>query len=122
MKVPVSLQKINLRDAAATLTEPWRPQTLGEVSGHAVKLAKLEGEFVWHQHEDADEMFLCVEGSVRIELRDGDVTLNTGEMLIVPAGVEHRPVAEEEATVLLLERAGLRNTGNVIDEEFTAPE
>lgn len=118
----MSLKKINLAEAAATITETWRPQMLGEVSGHAVKLAKLHGEFVWHQHEDADEMFLCVAGSIRIELRDGAVTLDVGEMLIVPAGVEHRPVAEEEATVLLFERAGLRNTGDVEDARLTAPQ
>ena len=118
----MSLEKVNLTEAASTITEPWRPKTLGEVSGHAVKLAKLHGEFVWHQHEDADEMFLCVDGSVRVELRDKVIELSAGEMLIVPAGVEHRPVAEDEATVLLFERAGLRNTGEVEDARLTAPE
>lgn len=118
----MSLTKINLAEVATTITEHWRPTTLGAVSGHEVKLAKLKGEFVWHQHEDADEMFLCVAGSVRIELKDGAVTLNPGEMLIVPAGTQHRPVAEEEATVLLFERAGLRNTGDVEDARLTAPE
>lgn len=116
------LSKINLHQAAATITEPWRPKSLGEVSGHAVKLAKLHGEFVWHQHEDADEMFLCVEGCVRVELRDGAVQLEPGEMLFVPAGVEHRPIAENEATVLLFERAGLRNTGDVEDPRLTSPD
>ncbi len=115
-------EKVNLSRAASAIDEHWRPQTLGEVSGHAVKLAKILGEFVWHQHEDADELFLCVEGSVRIEFRAGAVTLQPGEMVIVPEGVEHRPVAEEEATILLFERAGLRNTGDVLDDRLTAPE
>jgi len=112
--------KTNLHATAATLTDPWRPRTVAEVSGHAAKLARLKGAFVWHQHEDADEMFLCVEGTFRIEFRDGDVELSPGDLLTIPAGVEHRPVADEEAVALLFERQGLRNTGNVEHNELTA--
>ncbi len=114
--------KTNLHESAATLTEPWRPRTVAEVSGHSAKLARLKGEFVWHQHDDADEMFLCVEGTFRIEFRDGNVELNPGDLLTIPAGVEHRPVADDEAVALLFERQGLRNTGNVEHDGLTAPQ
>jgi len=113
--------KINLNEAAATITHPWRPTTVAEVSGHAAKIAKFKGPFVWHQHDDADEMFLCVEGIFRIEFRDGAVELTPGDLITIPAGIEHRPVADEEAVALLFEPQGLRNTGNVEHDELTAP-
>lgn len=117
------LEKVNLDDKLARFTEHWRPKVVGSLNGQEVKLGKLAGAFVWHHHADADELFLVLRGRLRIELRDGAVTLEPGEMLIVPRGVEHRPVTEneEEVAVLLFEPAGVRNTGNVEHAELTAP-
>ncbi len=113
---------LNLREAAARITEHWRPKVVGELNGQDVKLAKLHGAFVWHRHEDVDELFLGVAGRFRIEFRDGAVEVGPGDVVIVPRGVEHRPVADEEATVLLFEPAGTRNTGDVRHPTLTAPD
>ena len=94
----------------------WNPRIVGELNGQQVKLVKLKGEFVWHHHENEDEMFLVVKGRFRMELRDKHVWLEEGEFIVVPRGVEHRPVAEEEAHVLLFEPASTLNTGNVRNE------
>jgi mannose-6-phosphate isomerase-like protein (cupin superfamily) len=111
------MQTGNLADAFATFEEQWAPRLAAECNGQAVKLAKVEGEFVWHRHEDADELFLVHAGEVTIERRDGpDLTLGEGDFAVVPAGVEHRPVAEEEAEILLFEPLGTRNTGDVESE------
>ena len=112
-------QTVNLDAAFDSFDEQWSPRLAAELNGQAVKLAKLEGEFVWHHHDDADELFLVREGRLRIEFEDrDDVTLDEGELLVVPAGVEHRPVADEgEAEVLLFEPSETRNTGNVEGEE-----
>jgi len=104
--------KTNLSDAAAGLPEHWSPRVLGDVSGHEVKVSKLLGEFVWHHHDDADEMFLVLRGELLLKFRDGDVTLSPGEMLIVPAGVDHLPVAEEEVVTLVFEKAGVDKLGD----------
>jgi mannose-6-phosphate isomerase-like protein (cupin superfamily) len=122
------MEKVNLDAGFDSFDEQWSPRLAAELNGQAVKLAKLEGEFVWHHHDDADELFFVRDGQLRIEFRDGEtgedmtsdenVTLNEGEMLVVPAGVEHRPVAEEgEAEVLLFEPTETKNTGNVESEE-----
>jgi mannose-6-phosphate isomerase-like protein (cupin superfamily) len=116
------MDKVNLAETLARIGEPWRPRVVAALNGQEVKLAKLRGPFVWHRHDDADELFLAVRGSFRIELRDGEVTLHPGELFVVPRGVEHRPVADDEAEVLLFEPAGVRNTGNVVDPVLTAPE
>ena len=110
------LRKITLADAFGRISDPWSPRIAAELNGQHVKLAKLEGPFVWHRHEDADELFLVVEGRLVIELRDGEVALEAGEFAVVPRGVEHRPVAEEEAHVLLFEPAGTLNTGDAESE------
>ena len=111
------MEKVNLEDAFASFGERWSPRLAGELNGQAVKLARAEGEFVWHEHEDADELFLVVSGELRIEFRDeSDVVLREGELVVVPRGVEHRPVAEEEAKILLFEPTDTRNTGNVETE------
>jgi mannose-6-phosphate isomerase-like protein (cupin superfamily) len=110
------MQKINLADKLASFSEHWTPKIVGELNGQHVKLAKFAGEFVWHQHEHEDELFLVVRGRFRMELRDRTIELEPGEMLIVPRGVEHRPVADEEVAVLLFEPAGTLNTGNVRGE------
>ncbi|HEU4569773.1 MAG TPA: cupin domain-containing protein [Gemmatimonadales bacterium] len=112
---------ISLAQAAVGVTEHWRPRVIAALNGQEVKLAKLQGEFVWHHHEHEDELFLVVAGALRIEFRDGVAELGAGECLVVPRGVEHRPVAESECTVLLFEPAGVKNTGNVDHPTLTAP-
>ena len=113
------MEKVNLDAAFDSFDERWSPRLAAESNGQAVKLAKLEGEFVWHHHDEADELFLVRDGRLRIEFRDReDAVLEAGELLVVPAGVEHRPVAEEgEVEVLLFEPSETRNTGNVESEE-----
>ena len=113
--------KVNLAEKFALINEHWRPKVVGELNGQEVKLVKFVGEFPWHHHEQEDEMFLALKGSFRIEFRDKTVELNEGEFVIVPRGVEHRPVAENEVEVLLFEPKNVLNTGNVTDENFTAP-
>ena len=110
------MDKINLDEAFRSFDEPWSPRIAGELNGFHVKLAKLEGEFVWHSHAEEDELFLVVDGKLTLRLRDRDVTLGPGEFFIVPRGVEHLPVAEPTAHVLLLERASTLNTGDVRNE------
>lgn len=110
------LEKVNLAQKFALFAETWRPRLLGEVNDAAVKLAKLRGEFVWHVHEAEDELFLVVKGRLTIRLRDGDVCLEPGELLIVPHGVEHLPVAKGEVQVLVFEPKSTLNTGNVVNE------
>jgi mannose-6-phosphate isomerase-like protein (cupin superfamily) len=116
------MDKITLADKFALITEHFRPKVVAELNGQEVKLAKVRGEFVWHHHEVEDELFLVVRGSLRIEFRDRAVTLGPGEMLVVPHGVEHRPVADEETEILLFEPAATRNTGNLADHALTAPD
>ncbi len=105
--------KVNLARKLDQFADHWNPRIVGELNGQHVKLAKLEGEFVWHHHEDEDELFLVIRGRLAIHLRDRRVELEEGEFFIVPRGVEHKPVADEEAHVLLLEPASTLNTGNV---------
>jgi len=108
------MEKVTLADAFASMDEAWNPRLAGELNGQAVKLAKAEGEFVWHSHAEADELFLVTDGRLRIEFRErDDAVLEAGELLVVPRGTEHRPVAEPEADILLFEPAGTRNTGDV---------
>jgi mannose-6-phosphate isomerase-like protein (cupin superfamily) len=109
----MALQKVNLVEKLQLFHETWSPRLVGDLNGQHVKLAKLKGEFVWHHHAAEDELFLVLEGRLVIRLRDGDVVLEEGEFLIVPCGVEHQPVAEEEAHVLLFEPASTLNMGNV---------
>ncbi len=110
------MEKVNLREKLALFADQWSPKVVGELNGQQVKLVKLVGEFVWHSHDHEDELFLVVSGRFRMEFRDRNVWLEEGEFLIVPRGVEHRPVAEEEVHVLLFEPATTLNTGNVRDE------
>lgn len=115
------MQKVNLAEKFALINEHWRPKVVGELNNQEVKLVKFQGEFPWHHHDAEDEMFLAVKGSFRIEFRDKTIELNEGEFVIVPRGVEHRPVADKEVEVLLFEPKNVKNTGNVEDEKFTAP-
>jgi mannose-6-phosphate isomerase-like protein (cupin superfamily) len=110
------IDKINLAEKFSRITEYWKPYIAGELNGQLVKLDKLKGEFVWHHHENEDEMFLVVKGRFRIEFRDKTVWLEEGEFIVVPRGVEHKPVADEEAWIVLFEPASTLNTGNVNNE------
>ena len=106
------MDKVNIAEKLSLFSEYWSPRIVGELNGQQVKLAKSRGTFVWHHHEDEDELFLVVKGHLRIEFRDRNVELDPGEFLIVPRGVEHRPVADEEAHILLIEPTGTPNTGD----------
>jgi mannose-6-phosphate isomerase-like protein (cupin superfamily) len=110
------MDKINIAAQLARFSEPWSPRIVGELNGQHVKLVKLKGEFVWHHHDEEDELFLVVKGQLRMRFRDHEVVLDPGEFLIVPRGVEHLPVADPEAHVLLFEPVGTLNTGNVRNE------
>ncbi len=113
--------KVNLAAAFAQIAEHWRPKVAAELNGQEVKLVKVQGPFVWHKHDAEDELFLVIKGRLLVEFRDHTVALGAGEMLVIPKGVEHRPVAEDEVEMLVFEPAGVRNTGNVVDEKLTAP-
>lgn len=115
------LMKVNLKEKLALIEEHWRPKVVGELNGQEVKIVKFQGEFPWHHHENEDEMFMSLKGNFRVEFRDKTVELTEGEFIIVPRGVEHRPVADEEVEVLLFEPAHVLNTGNITDEKYTAP-
>jgi mannose-6-phosphate isomerase-like protein (cupin superfamily) len=111
---------INLEQAFGQFNEHWRPRIAGTVNDYVVKIVKFQGEFVWHKHDDTDELFLVHKGTMTIRFRDRDVPLRPGEMFIIPRGVEHITVAEEECEALLFEPGGTRNTGDVEDAEKTA--
>ncbi|MCI0380798.1 MAG: cupin domain-containing protein [Gemmataceae bacterium] len=110
------MDKVNLAEKFGHFSEQWKPKIVGELNGQLVKLVKFQGPFVWHKHDAEDELFLVIKGRFRMELRDRHVWLEAGEFLIVPRGVEHRPVADEEAEVLLFEPASTLNTGDVRNE------
>jgi len=110
------MEKINLARKLALFQDHWSPKIIGEVNDAYVKLVKFKGEFVWHHHEHEDELFLVVKGSLLIKLRDRELRLEAGELVIIPRGVEHLPIAEEEVQVLLLEPQSTLNTGNVKGE------
>ena len=110
------MDKINLAEKFALITEQWKPRVATSLNGQEVKLAKLQGEFVWHQHENEDELFMPIKGTLKIELRDRTIVLNPGEFFVVPRGVEHKPVADEEVHLMIFEPAGTLNTGNVVNE------
>ena len=116
------MKAINLAEKFAGFEEVWKPKIIGEVNDVYVKLVKLKGEFVWHQHEEEDELFLLIKGTMRLQLRTGDIPLKAGEMVIVPRRVEHRPVAKEEAQILLIEPKSTLNTGNVGNDRTTEAE
>lgn len=109
------VDKVNLSERMSRISEHWQPRIVGELNGQHVKLARLQGEFVWHRHEQEDELFLVLDGTLQMQLRDGVVEVESGEFLIVPRGVEHRPVAPDEVQVLLFEPIGTLNTGDAED-------
>lgn len=114
------MQKINLAEKLALFSDHYSPKIVGDLNDHQVKLVKVKGEFVWHKHDTEDEMFLVVDGRLTICFRDGDVELGPGEMIIVPKGVEHMPVAEEEVSMMLIEPATTLNTGDAGGERTVA--
>ncbi|NUN50167.1 MAG: cupin domain-containing protein [Candidatus Brocadiae bacterium] len=115
------MNAIALAEKFASFSEHWRPKIVASLNGQELRIAKFKGAFVWHRHDDQDEMFLGWRGRFRVEFRDGAVEIGPGELYVVPRGVEHRTVADEEAEVLIFEPASTLNTGNVQDDTMTAP-
>ena len=111
------MEKINLQQKFSLFNDHWSPKIVGELNNQQVKLVKFQGEFVWHKHEEEDELFFVVKGSFTMQLRDENIKLNEGEFFIVPRGIEHKPVAENEVWVMLFEPASTINTGNVINQK-----
>ena len=116
----MNYQSINLQEKLTKFSEYWSPKIVAQLNDYHFKVVKVLGEFVWHDHPDTDEVFLVLKGQLDIQFRDGVVSLNEGEMYVVPKGVKHKPFAQEECHILLVEPAGLVNTGNV-ESELTAP-
>jgi mannose-6-phosphate isomerase-like protein (cupin superfamily) len=119
--VEQEMRVVGIADKFERFTEHWRPKVIAELNGQELKLVKIKGEFPWHHHE-VDEMFMVWRGRFRLDLPDRSVEVKEGELIVVPKGVEHRPVADEEAEIFLLEPAGTANTGNIVDEIYTAPD
>jgi mannose-6-phosphate isomerase-like protein (cupin superfamily) len=113
-------QPINLRDKFGRIGKPWSPRVVAEMNDYQFKLAKIQGEFIWHAHADTDEVFIIVDGEMTLEFRDGSVDLKAGEMYVVPRGVEHKPVAAKECAIMLVEPRGTVNTGDAGGDR-TAP-
>ena len=114
------MEKVNLSEKLALFSDHYSPKIVGELNGQHVKLVKLKGPFVWHHHDHEDELFYVVKGSLDMELRDKTITVNEGEFIIVPKGVEHRPNAKDEVEIMLFEPASTLNTGNLINERTVA--
>lgn len=110
------MNAVNLKEKLSLFKEQWTPKIIGELNGQQVKLAKLQGEFVWHDHKDEDELFYVIKGQLIIELRDKTITLNEGDLYILPRGVEHKPIAHEEVHIMLFEPAVIKHTGDVQHE------
>ena len=110
-------QSINLQEKLSKFSEQWSPKIIAQMNDYHFKVVKVQGEFVWHDHPETDEVFIVLKGQLEIQFRDGSVVLNEGEMFVVPKGVEHKPVAVEECHIMLVEPAGTVNTGDVVDEK-----
>ena len=117
MKEPGNVEKVNIAQKFTMFNEHWTPHIVGELNDSQVKVAKLKGDFVWHKHDDEDELFLVTKGKLLIRLRDKNISLVEGEFVIIPKGVEHLPVADEEVHVVLIEPKSTLNTGNVENEK-----
>jgi mannose-6-phosphate isomerase-like protein (cupin superfamily) len=115
------MERVSIAEKFTRFAEHWQPKIIAELNGQEVKLVKVQGTFPWHYHDAVDEMFLVWRGHFRVEFQDKTVELGPGELVVVPRGVEHRTAADEEAEIILLETAGAVNTGNVVDDKFTAP-
>ncbi len=116
------IEAVNLAQKLTLFQEYWSPKVVGELNDNYLKVVKVKGEFVWHKHDEDDELFLVLKGRLVIQLRDQDITLNEGDFLVVPKGIEHRPVAEDEAHILLIEPKTVVNTGDATDERKIAPD
>ncbi len=114
------MEKVNIAQKLSLFNDHWQPRIVGELNESHVKLVKVQGEFIWHHHDDEDELFWVLKGRLNMQFRDQEIWLEEGEFLIVPSGVEHRPVAPEEVHLLLLEPKGMLNTGNIAADEKTA--
>jgi mannose-6-phosphate isomerase-like protein (cupin superfamily) len=117
----IVMQKVNVQEKFSLFSDHWRPRIIAELNGQEVKVVKFRGEFVWHRHDDEDELFLAWRGRFAVEFRDTRVELSPGDLLVVPKGTEHRTVADEEVEVVLFEPAATRNTGNVFSRDLTSP-
>ena len=116
-------RSINFKQKLGLFDEQWLPKVIAEMNDYQFKVVKLQGDFVWHDHKETDETFIVIEGDLRIDFRDGAVHLSAGEMFVVPKGVEHKPSAEDECWIVLIEPRGTLNTGNVVgDKTVAAPE
>jgi len=111
---------VDIAEKLSLFSEHWSPKVVARLNDYEIKVVKIKGEFVWHTHEDTDELFLVVDGTLTIQLRDGDVTLRPGQLYVVPRGVEHCPIAEGEVAAMLIEPAGVVNTGDAVDSSLTA--
>ena len=116
----MNYQPISLKEKLSKFSEHWSPKIIAQMNDYHFKIAKVQGEFDWHSHPETDEVFLILKGQLQIQFRDGSVTLNAGEMFVVPRGAEHKPVAEQECQIMLVEPAGTVNTGDVVSDK-TAP-
>ncbi len=116
----MAYQPINLEEKFGRLSEQWQPRVIAELNDYQFKIARLQGDFVWHAHADTDEAFVVIEGELRIDFRDGPVHVSAGEMFVVPKGVEHKPYAEKEVKLMLIEPRGVLNTGDNAPGERTA--
>ena len=113
-------KKINLHEKFKKFSEHWTPKVIAEMNDYQFKLAKIKGEFIWHNHKDTDEVFMVIDGKMKIEFRNGTINLSKGEMYVVPAGVEHKPYAKKECQIMLVESKGVINTGDGVND-LTAP-
>ncbi|MGB8981923.1 MAG: cupin domain-containing protein [Anaerolineales bacterium] len=116
----MNYRSINFRDKLAQFSEYWSPKNVAQMNDYHFKVVKIQGEFIWHDHPETDEVFIVLKGQFEIQFRDGSVVLNEGEMFVVPKGLEHKPVAKEECHLLLVEPAGTVNTGEVVNERTAA--
>lgn len=116
----MNYQSINFKEKLAKLDEHWSPRIIAQLNNYHFKIAKVQGEFIWHDHPETDEVFIVLSGQLEIQFRDGSVSLSEGDMFVVPKGVQHKPVAEQECHILLVEPAGTVNTGDVASERTAA--
>jgi mannose-6-phosphate isomerase-like protein (cupin superfamily) len=116
----MNYQSINFKEKLAKFSEQWSPKIIAQMNDYHFKIVKVQGEFIWHDHPDTDEVFVVLKGQLEIQFRDGSVLLKEGEMFVVPKGLEHKPVAEQECYILLVEPAGTVNTGDIVSERTAA--